>query len=306
MRERLAALHITGTDTLAKSFRVGDVNVVRELFIVDIYARVRPEDPEQDAVFAAPWSTLPWHLLVLMEEAVTRDWAAFSAAEAARRHVEWLDLVRSEMLKSRLAALVDEFAQQGFRPETLEALVSQEEARQRWTALAEFSRAHGHFLVTNGPYQLKSWTAQSATVEAFRDLSYPLGVGSYDLYAVPRRGFITGTERERDGLRVTAEIETLTKFMRDYRIERKPMHSLDPVTLRRAAPECRYVALNDIGQAVLSGTTRPEEDLTFRIELATRLPAGRYTVLAEILVNGNAMHAPIARIPVVIGAVTAP
>src|SRR5450759_1501942 len=32
-------------------------------------------------------------LLVLMEEAVERGWAAFSQAEAARRGVEWLDLV---------------------------------------------------------------------------------------------------------------------------------------------------------------------------------------------------------------------
>jgi hypothetical protein len=33
-----------------------------------------PEDPEQDAVLAPPWSTLPWHLMVLMEEAVGRGW----------------------------------------------------------------------------------------------------------------------------------------------------------------------------------------------------------------------------------------
>ena len=45
---------------------------------------------------APPWSTLPWHLLVLMEEAVERGWAAFSQAEAQRRGVDWLDLVRSE------------------------------------------------------------------------------------------------------------------------------------------------------------------------------------------------------------------
>ena len=55
-----------------------------------------PVDREQDAVVAPPWSTLPWHLMVLMEEAVARGWAAFSQAEAQRRGVEWLDLVRSD------------------------------------------------------------------------------------------------------------------------------------------------------------------------------------------------------------------
>jgi hypothetical protein len=36
---------------------------------------------------APPWSTLPWTLLVLMEEAVERGWAAFSVEEARRRGV---------------------------------------------------------------------------------------------------------------------------------------------------------------------------------------------------------------------------
>src|SRR6266436_5722069 len=98
LRRRLAGVRVAGVDTASKSFRV-----------VDVYANIPPEDPEQDAVFAPPWSTLPWHLLVLMEEAVSRGWAAFSQTEAARRGIAWLDLVRSDELKGRLAALVDQF-----------------------------------------------------------------------------------------------------------------------------------------------------------------------------------------------------
>ncbi len=51
---------------------------------------------------------------------------------------------------------------------------------------------------------------------------------------------------------------------------------------------------------VLAGTTQPQEDLSFAIELDDRLPAGRYTVSAEIIVNGNAMNAEIKRIPVTV------
>ncbi len=49
-------------------------------------------------VVAPPWSTLPWHVLVLMEEAVTRGWAAFSRSRggAARRAV-----ARSRPLEAR-------------------------------------------------------------------------------------------------------------------------------------------------------------------------------------------------------------
>src|SRR5205807_8544508 len=107
-------------------------------FLVDVYAGMPPGDPEQDAVFAPPWSTLPWHLIVLMEEAVGRGWAAFSEGEAARRGVEWLDLGRSDALKTRLAGLLEQFEHEGFRPAILETLVSKEEARKSWAALAAF------------------------------------------------------------------------------------------------------------------------------------------------------------------------
>ena len=301
LRRRLAAVRISGIDTASKSFRVGDVNFIRELFVVDVYLDVPPEDPEQDAVFAPPWSTLPWHVLVLMEEAVSRGWAAFSNSEAARRGIPWLDLVRAEDVKARLAALVDQFEREAYRPESLQPLVSAEEARKRWAALSAFYREHKHFLVTNGPYRLKSWSGGRATLEAFRDLSYPLGVGSYDVYAIPRRGYVVKAERENGGLRISAEIETVMKFMRDHRIVRQAMASVDPILVKRAAPECRYTVIDSAGRVALAGVARPQEDLTFAVPLDGTLPAGNYTVLAEILVNNNAMNAQIERIPVVIG-----
>jgi hypothetical protein len=44
---------------------------------------------------------------------------------------------------------------------------------KRWEALKAFYAERGHFLVTNGPYQLKRWFRDSVRFEAFRDLSYP-------------------------------------------------------------------------------------------------------------------------------------
>ena len=228
MRQRLVGVRFIGTDTKSKSFRVGDVDVVRELFVLDVYTTGTPEDPEQDAVLAPPWSTLPWHLTVLMEEAVSRGWAAFSQAEAKRRGVDWLDLVRSDRLNQQLASLVATFERDGYRPDSLRTLVSVDEARRRWAALAAFYQAHGHFLVTNGPYELKAWSPDSASLSVFRDLSYPLGVGSFDAYAIPRRAFITKVEQENGRLRLFAEIETIMKFQRSYEIDREPLQSVSP------------------------------------------------------------------------------
>jgi hypothetical protein len=297
MRQRLIAVRVVGVDTASRSFRVGDVEFKRDLFMIDVYAGIPPGNPEESAIFAPPWSTLPWHLMALMEQAVERSWAAFSQGEAEHRGVPWLDIVRSEQMTARLATLMDQFERDGYRPAALHSLVSEEQARTRWAALSAFYRAHGHFLVTNGPYSLKAWSGGSATLEVFRDLSYPLGVGSYDVYAVPRRGYIARSERVKGGLRFYAEIEMLTKFMRDYRIERQPMQSVDAVALRRSAPECRYMVLDGRGIVVLAGAVRPSADLTFRIELDDKLGPGAYTVMSEIIVNDNTMNAEIAHIP---------
>jgi hypothetical protein len=297
LRRQLAGLRATGSDAVSRSFRVGDVNFVRELFTIEVYATISPEDPESDAVVEPPWSTLPWHMIALMEEAVGRGWGAFSSAEARRRGVEWLDLVRSEQMNVRLASLVETFEREGFRPLALQSLVSAEEARKRWAALATFYKAHGHFLVTNGPYQVKRWSAETVTLDAFRDLTYPLGVGSYDAYAMPRRGYITNVEQKKGGIRLSGDIETIVKYARSYRIERAPIQSISRDILKRAAPECRYVVIDDKGDVVLSGVVVLGDEVTFKIDLNGKLPTGDYTIMALITVNGNAMNAAIRRIP---------
>ena len=302
LREHLVGLKIVGTDTTSKSFRVGDINVVHELFIVDVYLNDAPDDAEQDAVLAPPWSTVPWHVLALMDAAVERGWAAFSKDEAARHGVEWLDLVRSERLKTQLASLVESFERDGYRPAALRSLVSADDARKRWAALAAFYKAHGHFLVTNGPYQLKRWSDDRAELDVFRDLSFPLGVGSFDAYAIPRRGFVTKVEREAGGLRLSAEIETAMRFQRSYEIHREALETIDPRDVTRAAPECRYTVIDGASRVVLAGTAQAGDDATFRLPLDAGLAPGSYTVLAEIVVNGNAVNADIRRIPLVVAA----
>lgn len=300
MREHLAGVRLVGTDTTSKSFRVGDVNVVRELFVIDVYTTNDPEDPEQDAVIAPPWSTIPWHLLVLMEEAVSRGWAAFSEAESRRRGVEWLDLVRSDRINRQLASLVETFQREGYRPDALRSLVSADVASKRWAALAAFYHDRGHFLVTNGPYQLKRWSADSVALEVFRDLSYPLGVGSYDAYAIPRRAFVTKVERENDRLRIFGDIETVMRFQRSYEIHRTPLQSVSSDELKRAAAECRYAVVDGSGRVALADVAHLSDDATYRLDLKGKLAPGSYTVLAEIIVNGNTMNAEIRRTPVLI------
>ncbi len=299
MREHLVGFKVVGTDTVSKSFRVADVEFVRELFVIEVYTTVEPGDPEQDEAVAPPWSTIPCHVLVLMEGAVNLGWAAFSQVEAARRGVEWLDLARSDPIRKKLASLVETFEREAYRPEALQPLVSRNEARKRWAALAAFYRERDHFLVTNGPYLLKSWSTGRVELEAFRDLSYPLGVGSYDAYAIPRRAFVSKVERDNNRLRLFGSAETITKYQRSYELVRQPLQTVEPDVLKRSVPECRYVVVDSEGRAVQAGSNGLSDDATFYVDLDGKLPAGAYTVLAEITLNRNAMNAEIRRIPVV-------
>jgi hypothetical protein len=300
LRQHLAAVRVTGVDSATNSFRIGDVNFVRQTFTVEVYLNVAPDDPDWNAAVAPPFSTLPWHLLALLEGAVERGWGALSEAEARRRGIAWLDLVRSEELGAKLATLTQAYEQAGFVPPALRGLVGAEEARGRWSALAAFYRTNHHFLVTNGPYRLKSWSADGVTLDAFRDLSYPLGVGSYDVYAIPRRGFITATSWRGDRLTLSGEIEVIDKFQRSYRLVRTPLASLQAVVAKRAAPECRYMVADASRRVVLAGTAPLGADATFVIDFTGRLAPGSYAISALIAVNGNAMNADIADIPLTI------
>jgi hypothetical protein len=298
-RERLVGFRLRGADAATRSVTFGDVTFTRELLTVEIYADLGDWRPDDAAAVAPPWSTVSWPVLALMEEAVSRGWAAFSATEAARRHVPWLDLVRAPELLERLAGLAAELARTGWRPPALTALVPADEAKARWSALLAFYRSHGHLLVTNGPYRLEQWSPAGAVLQAFRGLTYPLGVGSFDNLTIPRRAFITAVEPVGGGLDLSVEIEALHKFARSWTLVREKLRRLPegPGLSGRLDLVCRYVVIGEAGGVALAGTVLPEPDGHFRLALDAALAPGRYTVLAAALLNGNAVEAEIRHIP---------
>jgi len=200
--------------------------------------------------------------------------------------------VRDDGLKRRLAALVDQFARDGFVPPPLADMVSAGAAKARWQALRAFHAKHNHFLVTNGPYSLKSWSAQATVLEVFRDMGYPLGVGSFDAYAIPRRASIGRIETGERGLAVTAEIEKVEKFARSYRIVRETVAGQR--MLKGEALECRYLAIGADGIVRHTGLGRLQDNGTFLIDLDDKtLPPGPYTIVVTLTLDGNTMNPDI-------------
>lgn len=297
LRRHLAGIRLAGVDSASKTFRVGETTFVRELILVDVYLDGASAKVDRAAVVAPPWSPLPWHVMALMEEAVARGLAAFSEGEAKRLGVPWLDMVRDKALTAKLAPIVDKFAADGFVPTALADMVTPEQATARWRALKAFGAEHGHFLVTNGPYRLKSWTAEATELTVFRDMTYPLGVGSYDAYATPRRAFIAGVEADGAGLTVTAEVEIVETYGREYKIVRKPLTEVHRAVLKSGKLDCVYLAIDGGGRVRQAGIGVVTGDGTVAIDLAGKLAPGDYRVLVTLYLNGNTVNPDIRTVP---------
>jgi hypothetical protein len=295
MRQKLASVKVLNVEQESKAF--GELKVVQEVPVVEVYLRDTSAEFPHVAAIAPPWSPLPWHLIVLMEEGVKQGFAAFSTVEAQRRGVPWLDLVRHPRLKDHLASLAADFEIRGHRPEMLLGKVSEEEARQRWGALKSFYLKHGHFLVTNGPYLLEQWAEDAVVLQVFRDLSYPLGVGSYDKYAYPPRAAIANIQVHSDRLEIAAEIEKVEKAQRTYHVVREPLNNQSLVGVYRVKPVVQYVVLSAQGDVLHTGYGHYAGNGTFTIEPGEYVPPGRYTILATMYLNDNYIKPDIKLVP---------
>ena len=246
------------------------------------------------AVAAPPWSAVPWHVLVLMEEAVKRGVGAFSAEEAKRRGIRWLDLAREAKTRDALTALVDGFGRQAYVPESLKRFVTADEAQNRWAALKQYVQRRGHFLVTNGPYQLAKWSDIAVTLEVFRDFTNPIGVGGFDRFAIPRRAYVKTIVPRGDRLEIAAEVDRVEKFLREYRIVREPLATGGAAADRSDIPACRYVVIAADGTVAAAGVSDEVQGGKLVVNLKGQLRPGAYTALVALVLGDNQVNPEVA------------
>ena len=294
LREWLAAVRVVKVDAEIKDF--GELQVVYEVPQVEIYLKHAAEAGVAQAI-APPWGVVPWQLIALMDEAVTRRLAAFSESEARRRGAPWLDLARDAGVKKTLASLLDDLERRAFIPEALRGLVTVEQARLRWAALRRFYHARGHFLVSSGPYQLVKWSADSVVLGVFRDLSYPNAVGSFDGYALPLRAWVTSAERRGERLELQADAEVVSKFSRSYKIVREP-YRLEPTGEQsRDTLVARYAVVGAGGEVLAAGSSEERDGGRLIVDLKGTLAPGAYRVLVALALNGNLVNPEVKVIP---------
>jgi hypothetical protein len=296
IREHLAGLHVLRVETDVLAF--GEDKLSYEVPVIDVYLRDGPTDPIEAGQMAPPWTALPWHLLVLMEEAVARGLAAFSAEPARTRAVPVIDLVRDGPLRDALDRILDDLARRRHVPDALKDYATPDEARERYTALKAFRAKHGHLLVTNGPYQLTRWSAPAATLTVFRDLSYPRGLGTFNALVTPLRAYVTSTARRGDRLEVGADVEKVERYGREMKIVREPFSKKASESDKRSLPLCHYLVIGPDRTVVKAGTVAPSDPGVFIVEpVPPDARPGPYTVLIALSLDGNHVDPPVTTIP---------
>jgi hypothetical protein len=294
LRDRLAGVRVVRVDQ--RALQIADLTFTYRNPVVEVYLSGSSAGAEEDGLVAPPWSTVPWHVLALMEAAVERKLAAFSQAEAVRRGVPWLDLVRDGAQLAALGGLIKEFVQAGYRPAELERFVSADAATARWQALAKFLEDSGHLLVTNGPYRLVRWSPEATVLGVVRDFTYPVGIGTFDRFAYPPHAVLTAIERADDRVVVASDVEMALKVQRDHRPVRQPLMQdtlRGTLAIRRL---CRYFVADGSGKVLAAGSASWQADGRFTTPLPASLPAGTYRLFAGVFLDGNTIDPSVGNV----------
>jgi hypothetical protein len=156
--------------------------------------------------------------------------------------------------------------------------------------------------VTSGPYQLGKWTADTVTLPVFRDLTYPLGVGSYDEHATPLRAYVARVERRGDRLEIQADVEKVTKFERSYKIGREPYRP-EPAgeKVRAPAPVARWTVVGPGDELVAAGSSAELDGDRVVVDLKGKLAPGAYRVTMMLSLAGNVVNPEVKIIPYRVG-----
>ncbi len=286
-REHLKGVRLVRVETEILAF--GEDKLSYEVPVIEVYLDAGSE--ADAATVAPPWTTLPWHLLALFEEGARRGYFMLSK----------FDPVRDAALVRRLAELARELEERAYVPPALVFHVNAQEARARYRRLREFHAAHGHWLVTNGPYLLDRWDGTKAVLGAFRDPSYPKGLGGFNAYAVPLKAYVTRIEQRGYGAEAQTETEWLERLGREVRIVRGSFAAKLAERLTGAgalpAPVCRYLLVGPDGAVAAAGAVSAGGTGVCRLEF--RRAAGRpgYRLVVTSVLEGNAANAPIRIVP---------
>lgn len=261
----------------------GSFNGTRLTPWIEVYLNYSSYEIDSLVSYIPPWTTVPWELLVLMEEVAIEGKVAFSRTKASTDNIPLLDLVKGKSVIV-LEKKLEELRMKNYIPKPLRGIVSEEEARKRWDALKKWYDEYGHFLVTNGPYMLTKSTNDMDILTVIRLPTYPLGVGSYDHLSIPRHSLIKKvyvnnnevSQRElillennvNVNISLVVEVEEVRRFARNFTKIWRPSHMA----------EVMYYITGEHGNLIELGyALKSDEKGIYVIELKN-MPSGVYNL----------------------------
>ena len=151
--------------------------------------------------------------------------------------------------------------------------------------------------MTNGPYRLRSFSPEVYTFDVIREFTYPVGLGTFDFYAYPAKAFVTRVEhvrRSHAGRRPrprsrSSSSATAASFASP--LKRDTLRETLPIR-----PVARYVARRRGRQGGRGRRREPGRRRTLLPVSLPELPAGDYTVLYGVFLDGNTVNPAIGRI----------
>ena len=171
---------------------------------LEVYTDAKHFDPGVTAQQASLWPIVPWEVNELMARTVLDNQTAYDDASAREQGKTALDLVRGGSLTFLDTALAT-LASAGYIPAGFGGIINSTEAAERWTALQTFRADRGHFLVSNGPFVLRS-ISPAVLMDRFPGHRDP--ASRWDLLLTPR----VPTILLPDGLNVTARSASTLRF----------------------------------------------------------------------------------------------
>ena len=201
-------------------------------------------DKREIAGAGTVWATEPWEITAACERLVEDGKFAFSKTDSTSKGVDWLSLV----VPSHANAIKDELQKmkaEGYVPPALRETVNVDDARKRYDASINWITQHNNAIIGNGPFYLDNYNSAGGviTIKAFRDNSYPFGVGYWNKYEHPKLASIENINDLPRFVRISKPINTIIKV----NVDGKPSNNAT----------INYYLSNSDGNVVISGLAKP-------------------------------------------------
>jgi len=201
-------------------------------------------DKKEIAGAGTVWAAEPWEITAASERLVEDGKFAFSKTDSTSKGVDWLSLIvppHANAIKDELRKMKAE----GYVPPALRETVSVDQARKRYDASISWITQHNNAIIGNGPFYLDNYNSAGGviTIKAFRDNSYPFGVGYWNKYEHPK---LASIENVNDLPRFV-RIGKPTNMMIKVNVDGKPSNN----------STINYYLSNSDGNVVIAGLAKP-------------------------------------------------